>query len=52
METKIKKVLANNGLKQGFIAEKVGISRSALSLIVNAKSIPYITSSDEASPRS
>jgi len=42
METKLKKILDERGLKQGFIAEKAGLSRGAFSLIVRGKSIPTL----------
>lgn len=42
METKLKKIITERGLKQGFIAEKADVSRGAFSLIVRGKSIPTL----------
>lgn len=42
METKIKQIINERGLKQGFIADKANVSRAALSLIINGKSIPSL----------
>ncbi len=42
METKLKKIIEERGLKQGFIAKKAGISRGTLSLIVRGKSMPTL----------
>lgn len=42
METKLKKIINERGLKQGFVAEKANVSRAALSLIINGKSIPSL----------
>lgn len=42
METKLKKIIKERGLKQGFIADKAGISNGALSLIANGKSVPTL----------
>ncbi|MEA1855568.1 helix-turn-helix transcriptional regulator [Cytobacillus sp. OWB-43] len=43
METKLKSKIKASGLKQSFIAENAKISKSALSLIVNGKSLPTLT---------
>lgn len=42
METKLKEIIRKRGLKQGFVAEKIGISQGTLSLIVQGKSIPTL----------
>tara|TARA_B100001939_G_scaffold345550_1_gene362378 strand:+ start:425 stop:652 length:228 start_codon:yes stop_codon:yes gene_type:complete len=40
MENRIKEVLAEKGIKQKFLCEKLGINESVLSLIINGKRIP------------
>ncbi|MBG9550034.1 DNA-binding protein [Cytobacillus firmus] len=42
MDTKLKRILDERGIKQGFIADKAGLSRGAFSLIVRGKSIPTL----------
>jgi DNA-binding XRE family transcriptional regulator len=42
METKLKRILVERGLKQGFIAQKAGLTPGALSLIVRGKSLPTL----------
>ncbi|MCQ6275739.1 helix-turn-helix domain-containing protein [Bacillus sp. V3B] len=42
METRLKKVIAEKGFKHGYVADKAEISKSALSLIVNGKSMPTL----------
>lgn len=42
METKLKKILVERGIKQGFIAEKAGLTPGAFSLIVRGKSFPTL----------
>ena len=40
MENRIKEVLAEKGIKQKFLCEKLGINESVLSLIINGKRKP------------
>jgi DNA-binding XRE family transcriptional regulator len=42
LETKLKQILVERGLKQGFIAEKSGLTPGAFSLIVRGKSLPTL----------
>lgn len=42
VDTKLKRILDERGIKQGFIADKAGLSRGAFSLIVRGKSIPTL----------
>jgi len=42
METKVKRKIKESGLKQEYVAAQAQISRSALSLIVNGKSVPTL----------
>lgn len=42
MECKLKEIMDSTGMKQRFLAKKVGISEGALSLIVRGKSIPTL----------
>ncbi|KMY49260.1 helix-turn-helix transcriptional regulator [Peribacillus loiseleuriae] len=42
METKLQMILKENGIKQGFIAKKAGISQGTFSLIVRGKSVPTL----------
>lgn len=42
METKLKRVINERGIKQSFIAEKAGISPGTLSKIVRGESIPTL----------
>jgi DNA-binding XRE family transcriptional regulator len=42
LETKLKRILMERGLKQGFIAEKAGLTPGAFSLIVRGKSLPTL----------
>ncbi|GLG01195.1 hypothetical protein Alches_12340 [Alicyclobacillus hesperidum subsp. aegles] len=44
METRLKKLLKERGLKQGWVAEQTGISLGAMSAIVNGKSDPTLRS--------
>lgn len=42
METKLKQLITEKGLKQNFIAEKVGVTTATLSKIVRGDSIPTL----------
>ncbi|WP_206922807.1 helix-turn-helix transcriptional regulator [Alicyclobacillus suci] len=42
MDGRLKKYLDEKGIKQAWLCEKVGISNTALSLIVRGKSLPNL----------
>ncbi|WP_339148425.1 MULTISPECIES: helix-turn-helix domain-containing protein [unclassified Sutcliffiella] len=44
MESKLKKLHKETGIKQGFVAEKSGLSNGAYSLIVRGESLPSLPS--------
>jgi DNA-binding XRE family transcriptional regulator len=43
MNVKLKLLIKEKEMKQGDIADKIGVSKGALSLIVNGKSMPTLT---------
>lgn len=42
MKCRLKEILDDRGIKYGYIADKVKISRSTMSLILSGKSIPTL----------
>jgi len=42
LECRLKEILDSRGMKQTFLAKKVGISNGTLSLIVRGKSVPTL----------
>jgi len=44
METKLKKIHKEKGIKQSFVAEKAGLTEGAYSLIVRGESLPSLPS--------
>jgi len=40
--TRLKKILEESGIKQSWLAEKANVTTSALSVVVNGKSLPNL----------